>query len=301
MIHILFLPGTFGSTINYVLQNFSAGKNNSSLHTTDVISPDGSMHNIYKSGHWNSIEKLNKFFNKEIDQDIEISTPNYPMEDAHAADIIDLLYKNCPRDKVIFMHVDDIDYAEINMLAQYYKMAYGSNIEQTIDMFCCDNEHDIINWNSTYTHWSEMQTWELREWFSIFYVQWVQEWINANTYVPSEWLQVSTREILNNTNKTFVKICEYYNGIDISNLDKLADFSLLWREKQQYILDEHDLINSIVKLTIANNDFSWKPLTLIAEAMVQQKLRSFGYELRCYNLNTFPINSKVLYNLIEKV
>ena len=146
-----------------------------------------------------------------------------------------------------------------------------------------------------------MQTWELREWFSIFYVQWVQEWINANTYVPSEWLQVSTREILNNTNETFVKICEYYNGIDISNLDKLADFSLLWREKQQYILDEHDLINSIVKLTIANNDFSWKPLTFIAEAMVQHKLRSFGYELRCYNLNTFPINSKVLYNLIEKV
>jgi hypothetical protein len=301
MIHILFLPGTFGSTVNYVLQNFSAGKNNLSLHITDVISPDGSMHNIYKSGHWNSIEKLNKFFNKEIDQDIEISTPNYPMVEAHAADIIDLLYKNCSRDKVIFMHVDDLDYAEINILAQYYKMAYGSNIKETIDMFCCDNEHDIINWNSTYTHWSQMQTWELREWFSIFYVQWVQEWINANTYVPSEWLQVSTREILNNTNETFVKICEYYNGIDISNLDKLADFSLLWREKQQYILDEHDLINSIVKLTIANNDFSWKPLTFIAEAMVQHKLRSFGYELRCYNLNTFPINSKVLYNLIEKV
>ena len=102
MIHILFLPGTFGSTVNYVLQDFGTGTTKPTLRHKEAILPDGSMHSFYKSGHWGSLSELTKFFNKEIDQDIEISTPIYPMTDIHAKDIIDLLYKNCPRDKSYF-------------------------------------------------------------------------------------------------------------------------------------------------------------------------------------------------------
>jgi hypothetical protein len=301
MVHILFLPGTFGSTVNYVLQSLGTGMTGLTLSHNDAILPDGSMHTFYKSGHWLSLPELTKFFNKEIDQNIEISTPIYPMEDAHAKDIIDLLYKNCPKDKVIFIYVNSLEYAEINMLAQYYKIANGSSIRLTINMFCNENEHNIINWNPTYTHWSQMQTWELREWLSIFYIEWVKEWINAKIHVPSNWLQISSEEILNNTEETFVKACEYCNGIDSTKLDNLKDFSLMWKSKQQYLLDEYNLIKNIVESTISNNDLNWQPLNIIAEVIIQQKLRSAGYEIKCYNTNIFPTNAKQLHDLLERI
>lgn len=161
MLHILFVPGTFGSTIQYILRAFSTTYTTDRLPNisyADMITADGSMHSFYKTGHYLKRTDLENLTEGSIPN---ITTPIYPMLDYHADEVINFFKDNFPTDKYIFIYINSIEYAEINMLAQYYKISNGvPNL--SIGMFCGDNAHNIVNWNSNYKHWSEMQTWELR-------------------------------------------------------------------------------------------------------------------------------------------
>jgi hypothetical protein len=302
MIHILFVPGTFGTTVQYAVRQFNKNLVGHRILRTHrkLILPDGSTHSFIKSGHYGLLQDLNDFLDNKIDQDIVVTSPTYPMSDAHADTIINLFQKYRPNDKYVFIYVDSIDQAEITILAQYYKISTGLR-NLSIGTLCGNNQHDIINWNPKYTHWNQMQQWELREWFSRFYPAWVQEWIEAKNYVPPSWLTISSRDILNNTNETFKKIINETGNFNSDFQDEFDDFVDLWRSKQQYILDEHVTIKNIVKFTVDNIPYTWEKLNVISEAIIQRRLRDAGYEIRCYNLNEFPTNSNDLYQLLDHI
>ena len=198
--------------------------------------------------------------------------------------------------KEILVHAADTRDAELNLLFQYHKIATGT-LQRGLDIFCSGNEHNITNWNANYQHWHQMSTWELREWFSLFYVAWVQEWIQSQHQVGANFCKVSNTEILENLSQTVRKIFQHCDLTESSGLD---DFAVHWRSKQQYIMDEFDLLDRVVECTINNMPFSWKPVNIIAEAIVQQRLRAVGYEIRCDGLDPFPTDSRTLYNLLEK-
>lgn len=300
MIHILFLPGTFGSTINHVLKNYTVGSTITSYPVDYLLTDDGSMHLENKQGHWENQLQLKQYFNNEIDQNIKISTPIYPLPDLKAQDIINLFRVNRPRDRYIFLYVNNIADAELNMLMQYYKIAKGI-FNHTVKIFCGKNEHNILNWNSNYSHWSQMQTWELREWLSLFYIEWVDEWLTAKQFVPNDWLGITNRAILDDTYHVFIEVCNFYGKLDKNKEKKLFEFSQVWRAKQQYIIDEYNLIETIVQKTLNHENFTWSKLCLISESMIQQKLRSNGYEIKCFQLNEFPTSSEKLGRLLEQL
>jgi hypothetical protein len=302
VIHILFVPGTFGSTVQYTIRQFDKNliDNRILCLQDELILPDGSMHSFVKTGHYTLLQDLNDFLDGKTDRDIIITSPIYPMVDAHAESIIALFVDRRPNDKFIFIYVADIEQAEITILAHYHKISTGFK-NLSIGTLCGDNQHDIINWNPKYTHWSQMRQWELREWFSKFYPVWVQEWIEAKNYVPPSWLTISSGDILNNTNETFKKIINKTGNFNSDFQDDFDDFVDLWRSKQQYILDEHATIKNIVKFTVDNIPYTWEKLNVISEAIIQRRLRDAGYEIKCYNLNEFPTNSLDLYNLLEPI
>lgn len=300
MIHIIFLPGTFGSTINHVLKTYTQQKADLKVDSKFFLTNDGSMHLADKNGHWQNSQELMNFFNNEIDQNIEISTPFYPLKDLHANEIIELFKKFRPNDRYIFIYVDNIASAELNMLMQYYKIAKGI-LNMSIDLFCNSSKHNIINWDLNYTHWSQMQTWELREWLSLFYIDWVNEWTEAKNYVPDSWLKLNAADIIENPYDTFIKVCDYYDKFNLEKERELDEFAILWKSKQQYIIDEYTLINKIVNSAINNNTLNWKKLNIVSESMIQQKLRAKGYEIKCYDLNNFPTNAKKLHTLLKKI
>lgn len=300
MLHILFVPGTFGTTIHYILRAFSTTYMTDRLLTTayrDLVTIDGSMHSFDKTGHWLCKHELEDAVNGKIVLP-NITTPIYPMPDYHADEIINLFRDNFPLDKYVFIYINSIEYAEINMLAQYHKVSTGV-LNKTIDIFCSNNVDDIIKWNNEYTHWSELQLWELREWLSIFYPVWVQEWIDARQYADPTWLYISSEEILSNPFTTFRTILDYSGELDNTLMSKFNEFVGYWQTKQQYLLDEYELINRIVNTSISNESFNWSNLNIIAESIIQQKLRINGYEIKCYNLNEFPTSSIDLHNLLE--
>ena len=292
MINIFFVPGMFGSTIEYMLRNYTKDYESVIGNITD----DGSLHTFSKEFHPSESSHLLTF-----SPDIKISTPIYPFPDMDLNEIL----VNWPGDlhtsKNIFIHAKDSNSAELNMLFQYYKISKGV-LNFGIGIFCGENKHNIVNWNNSYTHWSQMQTWEIREWLSLFYSPWVNKWMNIDRdvdQVPNK-LIISNLDILKNLKEQFNKIIKFCNLVPTGDV---REFINEWSQKQQYIVDEFELINKIIACTLSNKMFEWDSngICLLSESIIQKRLRDKGYELKCFDLNTFPNNSKALYNILEKV
>lgn len=293
MIHVLFVPGMFGSTIEFVLRSYTQEY----APINAQIQLDGSMHSFAKQAHFLDTKSISEFF-KDCQVD-SITTPIYPFNEQHLPEIINLLDQHIgPLDSCVLMYANSLEDAELNMLFQYHKIAFGIECNLGLKIFCGSNAHNIVNWNTEYIHWSQMQAWELREWFSLFYVSWCKEWQDSYHQAPSKFAKIKNTDILNSPYSTFASIIQHCGLTEKSGL---LEFANKWKQSQQYIVDEYHLLGEIVDCSIANQSLSWEPINIIAEAIVQQRLRSKGYEIRCDGLNTFPTDSKTLYNLLEKV
>lgn len=294
MIHIVFVPGMFGSTIEFIIQNFS--KEYESINA-DVLQ-DGSMHSFKKKNHWYDLAQMQLFYQSGPINPTTITSITYPHTNHHLPEIVQSLYSfSGLTDKKLLVYANSFDAAEINLLFQYYKISIGLP-KLGIDIFF-KGVNGYTRWNPTYTSWQDMKPWELREWFSIFYPDSLQEWIISKDQVDDTFLKISTQEILSNTKESFERIIEHCELTLDSN--GLAEFAVKWRDAQQYIINEYNLLMQIVDDTMLNRKLTWRPLNLIAEVIIQRHLRVKGYEIRCDGLNTFPTDSKTLYNLLEKI
>ena len=282
----------FGSTLEYALRNYTVEFD----PIQGYVFEDGSMHTFMKEFHPSQLDHLEQFH-----PDIKISTPIYPFPSEELAEIVALWPGDLNTSKNIFVHANSLENAEMNILFQFYKIAKGKH-NKGLGIFCGNNKHNVLNWNSAYTHWSDMHPWELREWISLFYPVWLQKWIDIDSSilnVPNK-LKVSNIDILTDIEEQFVKIAEFCNLTVSGNY---REFFIEWTNKQQYIIDEIDLINKIITCTLSGDSFDWdsKDICFLSEAIIQRKLRDKGYELKCFDLNTFPNSSKALYNILEKV
>lgn len=291
MIHVLFVPGMFGSTIEYIVRAYS----NEFEPLRSDIGTNGSMHSFNKMNHWWTLDQIYSAYNSDP-KPTGISSTTYPQEDHHLPDILNVVSPLFDlSDKKILVYAKDIRSAEIGMLFQYYKISIGESAGLSIFFGKIDSLW--TQWNPTYTSWQDMKPWEVREWLSIFYPSWIQEWIDAKHQADETYLKISNIELLENTKEKFLEIFEHCN---LTQRPGLSEFATIWQNAQQYILDEYSTILEIVESTVTGKAFSWQPISIIAEAIVQQHLRSKGYEIKCDGLNTFPADSQTLFNLLER-
>lgn len=295
MIYVYYVAGTFGSTFEYVLRSFT-----NEYHLDAKISNDGSMHEFKKFHHLISNSSYTDFFKKinSIDSSA-IVTPVYPV--AEGTRLQELLSIASPyfssADKLILIYIEDITYAEINRLFQYHKILNSPFFETDLAALAFgNNTASMTRWNPSYTSMSDMQPWEIREWLSLIEYE---HWFDGVDAVPDNFLKISSKDILNDTFNTFKKIIDWC-GLSYNKKD-LSDFASTWRGKQQYVIDEHNLITSIVKSTIENISLEIPAnLNIFAQSVIQQKLRSNGYELACDGLNSLPTNTVDLHKLLIK-
>jgi hypothetical protein len=293
MIHILFVPGMFGSMIEYVLRSHTCEGDELEAD----IKNDGSMHTFSKNLHivnWGDNISSDSFKNSWI------TTPIYPEKNTHLSEILENIKSHCDSwisDKKILMYADSFGAAEINMLFQYYKISIGLGLG--IDVFCDSIKNDAKNWNNNYQSWHDMQLWQLREWFSIFYPDWISEWQDSVNQVGDDFLKISNSEIIDNTVDTIQKIITFCN-LTVKDNKKLTDFLYRYRAAQDYILQEYAFLKTIVNAVIHKQPLQWKQLNIISESIIQQNLRYNGYEIKCDGLNQFPTDSITLHNLLDK-
>jgi hypothetical protein len=284
MIVLPFVPGTFASTVEYVIRTFT--------EEFKHLPPDG--FGLRADGSMHSYNKLNHVITSDLLVDSLrsnslIVTPIYPFTDMHADQTLRTIESTSnENDKIVLLCVDDMESAELNLLFQYYKVVP----HEGLGIFFNKTTDNVRSWNANYQSWSDMQRWEQRELLSMYYPQYVQEWIDAKTHVFKS-LTVTTRDILWTTRKTFDTIIDYC-GLTWNKSDLYEDFITTWLNSQQYIIKEFQTIDRIVGSILYNSEIWWDDLSIVAEAIIQRRLLDNGYEIKCYGMNSFPKNSQAL-------
>lgn len=296
MVYVFFWAGTFGSTVEYVIRTFT----NEYQPVQARIASDGSMHNMHdftKINHLMTQQAISKFLNNERDSTSIATIVSPTIDCVPLTEIVSMFKSEIKTSKCILLYVNSKDYAELNRLFQYHKIINGKVHNIGLRSIALGDAVPLIKrWNPSYKSISDMKTWELREWQSLFDFD---DFINAPAQVDHSFLKVSTQELLDDTFNTFDKIITWC-GLTRNSSD-LQKFAADWRQKQQYVLDEHKLIVDITNATINNISMTIpKNLNIFAQAIIQQRLRNAGFEIRCDGLNKLPHNTTLLHNLLDK-
>jgi len=260
-----------------------------------VIQDDGSCHGYLKQTHPHDATEIFSICSSSV----QITTPIYPFQNFHLDDILSFYKESVPsfsQDKKILIHAPDQDWAEINMLFQYYKISVG--LHKSLDIFGGElNQRNIRNWNLSYSNWREMRRWEYREWLSLFYPKWIREWIESPHLVTDDFLVITNQTILEQTSEIIYDIIEFCG---LKTLNSFENVTNQYRVKQQYILNEYRLINNILECTINKQELNWNPISIIGESILQQKFRQIGYEWYCDGLDELPTNNRDFAKIIFK-
>lgn len=282
MIHIFFVPGMFGSTVEHVLRDFT----HEMKPTNAELYKDGSMHTFKKQNHPYSLAVLNRTNFKDI------NTPTYPFRECGLPTILQN-YPSDQNDHCILLYAKTFNEAEQNMLFVYYKISlvFGQKM-----FYSNIAKQDLVHWNPKYSDYKDLTPWEFREWFSIFYPGWISEWQQSVHQVPDDWLKISCGDILSEPQKMFENVISYCKLTKKPGID---EFAKVWQQAQQYITKEYQSLDHIVDCVITQQNITWNPLNYISESIIQKKLRDHGYEIRCDGLDIFPTNSLDLYNLLD--
>lgn len=301
MINIFFVPGMFGSTIEFIIENFSNEFSSDREDLNNYILEDGSLHSYKKEFHPCTLKDLIKI-NSMSSVEKRINTPIYSVPDAKFNEILDVIVNDdFLLNKNILIYSPNLTASELNLFFQYYKIAVGRSSKGMHIFFdFLDANINVANWNKNYTTWKDMEPWELREWCSIFfYSATLNDWTDSATLVPDSFLKLPCTGMLDNPKQHMNTIFDYCN-LTWNNKD-IDNFLNIWHNKQTVIIKKFDDCNSILNNIVNNVDSSWNKLDFIQETIIQRKLRDYGYEIKCWGLNEFPTNTEHLYKLLEKV
>jgi len=190
-------------------------------------------------------------------------------------------------------------------------ISIGPNNEHALDYFVnqfVKAHSDIIKYlgivfeNSqlqTDKNWKNKDVWEIREWISFCLL----EILNAS-YNWSITTDFTTDQLFSEDEDCFPKLINRLNKklglITVANVDTIKDNHKIWTNSQVY----HNLqkrCDKWVSEIITTQENTASPcITIIDEAYVQSRLRSYGYEIRCFELNVFPKTSNELRSLLYK-
>jgi hypothetical protein len=296
MIQIIFVPGTFGSAIEQFIRCFTENPTVENFVTAD----DGSTHVYTLPYHFTCRKDLQNFYDNypQFDSN-EIISSIYPMHDFSTSNVICFFnQEKFTNDKKILIQINSMRDAELVLLFQYYKQAHGSVQKQTNSLFFNELKNHLDVLGNNYKTINDVPIWAVREWFSLYYPGQVSTWINFNNNLSNTFI-IDYKNILHQPVKTIKNIIDFTNK-KIYKQQEMIFVAEQWRIKQQYILSVYDRIDNIVEFTTNNIYTTWNELNIIAEAIIQSRLRNLGFELKCFGLDEFPTDSLSLYNLLEK-
>lgn len=278
MITIFFPSGAFGSTLEFVIRNYS---NEFKSINADILN-NGSMHSFEKEFHPYYLEDLNLLRQNNYG----IITPVWPgLDMLEPKEYIKRASQILSKNKVIFVYFKNREQYELNELFAYHKLP--NYLQNTIKNY--------KQWNKDYNSLNDMSKWEVRESLSLR--------MTHSLYLDTEkesclsWLKITPFDILFDFKNLLPKIFDYLN----LSLDVSQNFSIFydkWFTKQQYILKEYELIQEILSKFEKKLDMCWEGLSIAGEAIIQSRMLSYGYEIQCFRLNTFPTNISNLNKLL---
>lgn len=286
MINILFPVGSFGTTLEFCLHTFSNELTKIDTDWQSMIKPDGSMHHYNKEFHPRSFDEW------DSSKKYQVSTPVYPNRDYLTPAESVIRWKSIlPKDsKTVFVHFNSIAQAQRNALFAHHKLKEYTTLER-------DTLKDkSSSWGADGI--DNIEPWQKREALS-FYITDQKIWLDVDSFAPENSIKITPDDILYNFEETLAKIFDYL-GLTFNDAD-IKEFHKKWFSAQQYILNEYTTICKIVDSILADEYYSWDPISIFGEAIVQSRLTENNFDLKCFKLNDFPTDTDTLKNYLEKV
>lgn len=269
MITIFFPAGGFGTTLEYAIRKYALEFESIDAEITD----NGSMHSMIKEFHPATLKQLKRIKRKNY----KIITPVWPgLDMIDPSEYVKKCIEILPDTNVIFVSLDSKDQYELNELFAYYKT--GKYLQQTVKNYKM--------WNHEYASYTDMLNWELRENLSLRFNP--EAYIEAKNEIKSSWLSITPHDILYDFPKTLSKMFNYLN-LTFDTTQDLLEFYNQWFKKQEYVINEYNLIKKILLKFESDTPLTWKPLSIVGEAIIQAHLLRIGYQLNCYGLDKFPV------------
>jgi hypothetical protein len=128
MINVFFVPGMFGTTIEYVLSNYT----NEHTPIDAFICEDGSMHSFTKQAHLVDPTTIKNFIINN--RSCTITTPMYPFNEWKLPEILKNINVT-DSDHNMLIYADSLRNSELNLLFQYHKIAFGEKLKKRFDGF----------------------------------------------------------------------------------------------------------------------------------------------------------------------
>jgi hypothetical protein len=164
---------------------------------------------------------------------------------------------------------------------------------------------NLLGWNKTSIF--DFEIYELRELLALKWFAGCEGQIQAWKTLPD--LKLPNVKFLNidhlrdDFSTTVNSIIEFFD-LKVNN-DRLKTLPAIYEQwvSLQNQLDKDKICNEIVDAIESNTDKDWADikLSIVDEAWIQKKLLDRWIGIKCYNLNTFPTNSKDFQPLLESI
>jgi hypothetical protein len=150
-------------------------------------------------------------------------------------------------------------------------------------------------------HTQPIPRWILREYHSFVFLDFLEKNYDRQTYINSECVaSISAQDFFENFASVLANICKQLN-LDL-DIDQLSSTHEIFLKKQIYHNTQLQLDQWIQDLVTHDTlSFPNPCRTFLDEIYVQAKLRVYGHEIQCNDLEQFPGNFNQMKKLIYKI
>ncbi|CAB4133603.1 hypothetical protein UFOVP257_325 [uncultured Caudovirales phage] len=182
---------------------------------------------------------------------------------------------------------------------QLTKQSKFNNYEM-FEVFLSDYKEKLhLGWGSNVP-----EKWQERELLSFFlpgmFEDQMSGYLNTSLDNFKNAIQINSEEIFKDLRQCLNNIFTFFNLKSIDTIEKLEEVHGMYHALQKNLNKEQITID-YANAAIVGKSFAIKNCTLFDEAWIQHLLREKGFEIKCYNLNTFPLCASKLTPLLEKI
>ena len=261
--NVVFCPGGYGTYIAWSIYTYSELNKSGTIDLP--FGPNGSCHLFRNHVGSKTLPRIHEL--PEAESNIVYIRPSRDRA-------IEYL------DNQLTKHAEFNDYVTLESILSNYK------------------EKLSLRWNSDVP-----EKWQERELLSFFLPDMFDDqmsgYLNASLNNFNA-IQICSEEIFKDPKQLLNNIFTFFNLKSIDTIEKLEEVHRMYVDLQQN-LNKGQIAVDYANAAINGKSFIIKNGSLYDEAWIQHLLREKGFEIKCYNLNKFPLCASKLTPLLKKI
>lgn len=288
---IFYHPGAYGSWVEWVIQRCHADF--ARFTKPSPLQEDGSSHRhtrlmdydiSHPQGHQSILKSL------EYRDDVPLLTFRAIPKTSINEDAAEIMNHAAASVNCIYISVGNDRMRELVLLNADKKIQPYARQLSEIDQ--------IRQWNSDAQSIDDLAAWEIREYLSLHYYTSIKDMTELTQPLDDSILTLDVSEILDDAESMVMKIFDRFRlPLLQDNIPSIKQEHAKMLRLQDS-LRELEAIDSSIAACLGGQDVAIPEISLLAQAIMQKRLRDLGYEMRCYGLNQWPTSTAALHKLL---